>query len=70
MSFIVVCIDKKNPELSEIVPVAETEEELLQGTFPPVDCMLFPTEQNAIRWTKEDAREYPDQYDYHIIEVN
>jgi len=69
MSFIVVCIDKENPSQSEIVPVEETEEQRAMELPPALDCMLFPTKENAIRWTKEDEREFPGVYDYHIIQV-
>lgn len=69
MSFIVVCIDKEDPAKSEIVPVEETEEQLKADIPAELDCMLFPTKENALRWTKEDEREFPGVYDYHVIQV-
>lgn len=69
MSFIIVLIDKEDPAKSEIVPVEETEEQLLQDEPPELDCQLFPTENNAKRWVAADELECPGQYDYHIIQV-
>ena len=65
MSFIVVCIDKEEPGKSEIVPVEETEAEIPMD----LDCMLFPTKENALRWTMADDLEFPGVYDCHIIQV-
>lgn len=69
MAFIVVCIDKEEPGKSEIVPVEEPEEQTDDAIPVNQDCTIFPTKENAIRWTKADEREFPGVYDYHIIQV-
>lgn len=61
MRFIIVCIDKDQPEYSEIILATEDPTE--------TDCQLFPTKQNAERWIVADKRECPDAYDYHVIQV-
>ncbi len=71
MRFIIVCVDKENPEESEIVPVEPTEKEKAMGKDLEngQPAHLFPTKENAVRWTKADEREFPGAFDYHIIEV-
>ncbi len=69
MSFIIVVIDKEEPAKSEIVPEEETEDQLKSDIPPALDAQIFPTKQNAERWVKEDEKEFPGVYDYHIIQV-
>lgn len=68
MSYIIVCIDKEDPAKSEIVPVEPTDEQI-ENDEDPVDCMIFPTKQNAEKWIAADEREFKNVYDYHIIQV-
>lgn len=68
MSFIIVCIDKEEPEKSEIVPMEPTDKQI-EDDEDPVDCMIFPTKSAAEKWVKEDEKEFKDVYDYHIIQV-
>lgn len=68
MSFIVVCIDKEDPEKSEIVPVEPTNKQI-EDDEDPVDCMIFPTKGAAEKWVAKDETEFVGVYDYHIIQV-
>lgn len=61
MAFIILCIDKKDPEFSELVPEDDTP-----GQH---NAHLFPSRENADKWITEDEKEFPEQYDYHVFEV-
>jgi len=68
MSFIIVCIDKEEPEKSEIVPMEPTDKQI-EDDEDPDDCMIFPTKAAAEKWVKEDEKEFVGVFDYHIIQV-
>jgi hypothetical protein len=57
MSFVVACIDPEDPKESMLI-----EDE--NG-----DTAVFETKAEAEKFVKKDEKDFPDAYDYHVLEV-
>jgi hypothetical protein len=59
--FLILCVDAKNPEKSDLMRVFTLEG---QG-----EAFIYSSRKEAEERVDEDKQEYPDMYKYHIIPI-
>lgn len=58
MRYLVVCVDKASPENSDLATDDDSDE-----------ALVFGSEIQAKAWCEIDAKDYPDEFKYHLVPI-